>query len=239
MTNMIWIIGGILLAAIALPLTLLVIQQMKRDRLLTRAGLQEHGKMSLPAFLRYLETLFSGLGYRVEKLPARDDGGLDLVLVDGTGRRTAVLARRWKERIDRDAIQRVADGAAYHQCEDTLILTVAGYQNSAIAMAEEIGAFLWGAEDLADAMEKVRTRPSFQPGERGRSSAAAQNSVPAAQQKVFAPLQTPTVDHVSPQTPLCPICRSAMAPRVAAGREIWLCSRFPRCNGARMKDGQP
>lgn len=237
MSSMLWVIGGILLAAVAVPLIVLVTQQLKRERLLTRAGLSEHSKMNLPDFLRYLETLFGGLGYRVEKLPSRDDGGLDLVLVDGTGRRTAVLARRWKERIDRSALQRVAEGAAYHQCEDTLVLSIAGYQNNAIAMAEETGAFLWGAEDLADAMEKVRTRPSFQPAERARTSAAIQSNS-AGQPKQAAALQTPTVDQVTPQTPLCPHCRSAMAPRVAAGREIWLCSRFPRCNGARMKEGQ-
>lgn len=39
----------------------------------------------------------------------------------------------------------------------------------------------------------------------------------------------------SPQAPRCPKCGKPMTPKIALERPIWLCSRFPECNGFIMQ----
>jgi hypothetical protein len=228
-----WPVYLLFLAAVLLPLGFKLRQQLKADRNLQRAGLAHIHRMAWPEFVRYLETLFSGLGYQVERAAGKTDYGVDLILKDGTGRRTAVNARHFKERVDKPALPEVAEGAAFYDCQDTLLITVVGYTNGAINMAEETGALLWDTEDLADAMEKVRTRPSFQASKPARTAAGRETAAAV----VPPPAPAPAVPEApaGPKGPPCPICGKPMEPKLAAGREIWLCSRFPRCNGAQLK----
>lgn len=231
-----WYVYVLFLGAVGLPLGYMWIQASRADRILTRAGLTHVRRMAFPEFIRYLETLFAGLGYQIERPPARTDYGADLILKDGTGRRTAVNARHFKEKVGPDVLSEVAEGAEYFTCQDTLIISVDGFTNKAVDRGEETGAILWDAEDLADAMDKIRARPSFQPREQARpvpaTLAPAAGLMSAARE-----LPLPVAAEASgPSGPPCPVCGKPMEPRLAAGRDIWLCSRFPRCNGAEMRE---
>lgn len=256
-----WPIFVLMAGAIGLPVVYLWVQAVREERLLRRAGLNHARQMPLPDFIRYLETLFTGLGYHVRRTPQRDDYGADLLLKDGTGRQTAINARHFKERIAPEVLREVASGAEHHECEETLVVSIIGFANMTIDDAEETGTILWDASDLADAMEKVRTRPqprlswdeSPAPGDpRGGTpegpnpfaraplapGPAAQSPfspapVAAARQPVPLP---PAPEPQAPSGPPCPICKQPMEAKIAAGREIWLCSRFPRCNGAALRE---
>lgn len=233
-----WPVYVLLLGLIAIPLALVVAGQVKVERLKDRAGLSDLSRMALPEFLKYLTNLFAGLGYQVDRPPAQSAYGADLILTGGTGRRTAVQARHFSERITPEAVRELSEGAGYHRCQDTLLISVRGFAGPAVTMAEETGAMLWDLNDLADAMDKVRSRPSFgalgaDRSGGGRQGERAERAAPSRQAPV---VDLPPPDVRGPSGPPCPICRTPMEPRVAAGREIWLCSQFPRCTGARLKD---
>jgi len=222
-----WYVFVLFLAGVGLPLAYMWVHATRAERLLSRAGLLHVRKMAWPEFLRYLEALYSGLGYQVERPPSREDYGADLILRDGTGRRTAVNARHFKEKVTPEALQEVADGAEYYGCQDTLVVGALGFVNKTIDGSEETGTILWDMDDLADAMDKVRSRPaSFKPREQSLQAPVA------AARELPRPVQE---EPQGPHGPACPICRKPMEAKVAAGRDIWLCSRFPRCNGARMR----
>jgi len=240
-----WPVYVLVLGAIGLPVVYLWVHAVREERLMRRAGLSHGRQMDLPAFIRYLESLFAGLGYHVKRTAQRDQYGADLLLKDGTGRQTAVNARHFKERISPDVLSEVASGAEYHDCEETLVVSTIGFANQTIDAAEETGTILWDMSDLADAMEKVRTRP--QPRLAWDEDPAPLQPAPAAApHSLFAPVAAtrqpavlpPEPEADAPSGPPCPICRQPMEAKVAAGRDIWLCSRFPRCNGATLRETQ-
>jgi hypothetical protein len=263
-----WFIWAIILLVILIPAAIAIAVLTADRRKLARAGLQDVRQMAPAEFVRYLTTLFSGLGYRVEQPGDGGEYGVDLVLTDGTGRRTAVCARHYLTRVDRDEIRAGQDGAEYQRCSDALVVTTAGFTGGAVTMGEETGAILWDAGDLADAMDKVRNRPSFGAGDGARTlaespaagsmtddtppSRAAARRAPGSEGPAYpaqalrpagtVPDQTPTpiaAQPEGPKGPPCPVCGTAMLPREAAGRAIWLCSRFPRCSGAAIRGDSP
>jgi hypothetical protein len=257
-----WFVWAVLGLIIVIPVTIGIAVMAGNERRVGRAGLKHVRQMSLPDFIQYLTTLYDGLGYHVER-PGKGSGdyGVDLILTDGTGRRTAVSARHFQARVGRDEIRALHEGAEYHRCKDALVVTTVGFASAAVAMAEETGAILWDTGDLADAMDKVRARPSFGsgrgglvptdaapaaqgtalPSRLGAGRPAAQAPQPRSPQPALPP-QAPTPIAAEPgeaNGPPCPVCGTPMMAREAAGRGIWLCSRFPRCNGAQMRGEAP
>ncbi|MDF2631111.1 MAG: restriction endonuclease [Symbiobacteriaceae bacterium] len=246
-----WPIYILVAGAIGLPVIYLWVQATREDRLLRRAGLGNGRQTPLPEFIRYLEALFTGLGYHVKRPAQRDDYGADLLLKDGTGRQTAVSARHFKERIGPEVLSEIAEGADHHDCEETLIVSLVGFTNTTLDRAEETGTILWDASDLAEAMGKVRSRPPVQrgaaweadqpQGEPGRGIPEARHSLAALAatrqpMPVAQPIPSAPPEPEPPSGPPCPVCSRPMEPKIAAGREIWLCSRFPRCNGAQLRE---
>jgi hypothetical protein len=226
-----WLYVVLGLVLIGIPVLVLVLRHTGTGRNLTRAGLTDLGNMALADFLRYLTGVFGSLGYQVERVNTRQgDYGVDLVVVDGSGRRTAVNARHFKEPVDTPAIRQLAEGAAYHRCKDTLVVTTAKYSNGAIAAAEETGTMLWDLGDLADAAERMQDKPSFS-ATRGEVAASAASAFGGPQS---APQSQSEED--GPTGPPCPQCNSPTNARLAVGKEIWLCSRFPRCNGGMIRE---
>ncbi|HLN59968.1 MAG TPA: restriction endonuclease [Symbiobacteriaceae bacterium] len=229
----VYLLVGLGLAGV--PVTILLMRRNGSAKTLARAGLTDLGAMELPDFLRYLTTIFNGLGYTVERIPAKGgDPVADLVLVDSTGRRTAVSARHFKNAVDAPVVKQLAENAAQYRCKDALVVTTAKFSNAAIAAAEELGAILWDPADLADAMEKLQASPGFSQS-RSEAAAAAASGGPAGLAAAPAQPQVQELDN-GPKGPPCPYCGSPSVARMAVGKEIWLCSRFPRCNGAVLRE---
>ena len=229
-----WVYLLVGLGFVGVLATILLTRRSGSGKHLARAGLTDVGSMELPDFLRYLTTIFNGLGYTVERIPAKGgDPVADLVLVDGTGRRTVVCARHFKTTVDAPVVKQLAENAAQYRSKDALVVTTAKFSNKAIAAAEELGAILWDPADLADAMEKVQASPGF--GQGRSEAAAAAAGAPAGLATAAAQPEAQPADN-GPKGPPCPYCGSPSVARMAVGKEIWLCSRFPRCNGAVLRE---
>lgn len=239
-------------AAIAVPIVWPLIERLAKElineRRFARAGLTDVKKMTGRDFENYLGHLFRGMGFKVEITPAAGDFGVDLILTDASGKRIAVQAKRWKQRVGNEAVQAVVGGAAYYKCQETMVVTTSGYTPKAVQMARETGTRLWDVRDLADAMDKVRAR-----GTAAQNQVAA-TTTPVAKQTTTAPaprsasapskpgpksaqsLGLPVKPGAAVVSPLCQQCGTQMVRRKVEGRDIWLCGRFPACRGSKTID---
>jgi restriction system protein len=232
-----WQIWVLLALGLVAPLIGKLINEVLDAQRYAKAGLSNVKRMTGRDFEKYLGHLFRGLGYRVELTPESGDYGVDLILTDSTGHRVAVQAKRWKGKVGVKAIQEVLGGSAYYKCHETLVVTTAEFTNQAKIMAGKTETRLWAIDELADAMERVRTsgkvaaarvsaaRPTGQPESRKFVPPVVQ-----AKTATRTPIGTPSMG----STPACPQCDSGMVERRANGRKVWLCSRFPSCKGYRL-----
>jgi|GEM_PF-2178473 len=253
-----WQVYAVILFALSLPLLAKFAEQLRRQRRLERAGLHDLHRMGGEQFDRYLERLFRGLGYQVQRPPGR---GADLVLVSGTGGRTAVLSRHWQEAVDAPVVAKAVEGAEALGCQEVLVVTTVRFRNQAIGAAEKQQVLLWDLADLAGAMVKIGQRqgvrgtvlpdvgqeppggpalpvgPVVSPGARVAPPVPARPVVP--QGSAVAQLRSNPEPGLAASridaSPPCPRCGAPTLARQAAGRSIWLCSRFPKCNGARLR----
>lgn len=210
------------------PLAMRLWREMQEEQRFARAGLKDIKTMSGLDFEKYLERLFRNLGYQVERTPYQGDYGVDLILVHPSGKRTAVQAKRWKGKsVGVEALQQVIGGAAYHKCQETLVVTTSGYTDPAKRMAQETGTKLWGLNELVKAMEGQGKK---------QASQVASKPAPAGRPRAHAATPARGVSHSggpSPAGPLCTLCGSATVKRQVSGKSIWLCSTYPACKGYR------
>jgi hypothetical protein len=123
-----------------------------------RAGLQEIRQMHWREFERFLGHLFEALGHTVQLTPPAGDHGVDLVLTDAAGRRTAVQAKHWRrQKVGEPEVQRTIGGARYYRCEHVMVITTSAYTDEARAFARQTGVELWTLRELGAAMERVRS----------------------------------------------------------------------------------
>ncbi|MGE5485304.1 MAG: restriction endonuclease [Ignavibacteriales bacterium] len=124
-----------------------------------RAGLKDIKRMSGEDFEKYLEHLFRGVGYGVERTPYQGDYGVDLVLTTPKGRRIAVQAKRWKgKKVRVDAVQQVVGGAAHYGCHETIVVATSGYTEQARNLARSNNTRLLGLRELGEYMDQVKAR---------------------------------------------------------------------------------
>lgn len=216
-----------------------------------RLGLDRIRKMSGEEFEGFLAGLFRQMGYKVEQTASQGDFGADLILTDRrTGRRTAVQAKCWndKQTIGVPDLHEVFGGAAFYDCQERLFVSTCRYTEPARVMAQKTGTRLWDLDDLASAIEQVAAGKA--PGTvTGPTRPLPPQPTPVAQSPVSVPARTPQprptpmaqpekapTPSLSPSGPPCPVCGSVMTQRSIAGQLAWLCSRFPKCNGARTID---
>lgn len=103
----------------------------------------------------------------------------------------------------------------------------------------------YGLKELGDAMELARRggTADAQVAASARAPVFRQPASPvppksggtASRADFPKPLGLP-VKRSAGTGPACPECGSPMVARMAGGRPIWLCSRFPGCKGARTKN---
>lgn len=237
-----WQLYAFLAAAIALPLIQRLVEERIEQRRFERAGLADVKRMSWRDFEKYLAHLFRSLGYKVELTPPSGDFGVDLILTDGTGKRIAVQAKRWKnKKVGNDAVQAVVGGAAYYKCSQTIVITTSGYSDQAVKMAKETGTHLWGLKELGDRVERIR-RAGSSPAAHASTSAVATGQLFPAKLAGQAPPKSssrkPTTAPGASTTtihPNCPKCGASMVPHKVEGRNMWVCSKYPGCKGYRPK----
>lgn len=102
-------------------------------------------------FELYLEVLFQALGYGVEQLPASNDFGADLILVNGEVR-IAVQAKRYKGNVGNRAVQMILGAKSYYSCNEAWIVTNSFYTKAAIQMASRTEVRLYDRNGLLQFM---------------------------------------------------------------------------------------
>src|SRR3970282_1616019 len=92
-----WIFVGV----VVLVRALLAVREWRR---LARSGIREIDRMDGKTFEKYLEVLFTRLGFHVERTRYIGDYGADLVVLKD-GKKTIVQAKRSRRRVGVKAIQ--------------------------------------------------------------------------------------------------------------------------------------
>lgn len=235
--------------ALGLGIAVRVVAAETTRRRFARAGLAEVNRMHWREFEKYLQHLFATLGYHAELTPPSGDNGVDVILTDGNGVRTAVQAKRWRKGnlVGSPEVQRTVGGAQYYHCQRVLVVTTSGYTQEAKAFARQTGTELWGPDELADAIEQARSRQGQAPV--AACSTAARHAVPRPAAAGPGPMRSAPVAQPRPAPapqsapvkapatagPACPKCGAPMTARRVNDQAIWLCSRFPQCNGSKLK----
>lgn len=109
-------------------------------------------------FELYLEVLFQALGYGVEQLPASNDFGADLILVNGDVR-IAVQAKRYKGNVGNRAVQMILGAKSYYSCNEAWIVTNSFYTKAAIQMASKTEVRLYDRNGLLQFMTMNQALP--------------------------------------------------------------------------------
>ena len=169
---------------------------------LSKAGIYEVDKMSGQDFENFLMSLFQRLGYKVQNTGKTGDLGSDLI-IEMDGIRTAVQAKRYKQRVGPDAVREVNTVIKPRNCTLGMVVTNSFYTNEAEYLAKQNNIALWDRNDLVNNILK------------SRNVTYSQEVLPATGNR------------------LCPKCNSTMVERTGKYGRFWGCSRFPSCDGTR------
>lgn len=236
--DLVYLLGALVLVAV--PLLAWVIRRLSEEQRKERAGLGNLGALTDAQFDDYVERLFEGLGYRMAEAGGRESLGVDWILTDPRGSRTALQTRRWRQDVGPEAIEQIVGGAVYHRCDDRLVVTTATFTREARRLGQQTGTRLWTLAELAGAVESART---------GTPAIALLQRSPAAEAgpAVVTPHPTTPLDRAvdlvaaatQPEAPArCPRCSKTMVRRSVNGHPVLVCQDFPRCTGARVVPGR-
>jgi hypothetical protein len=223
-----WPVYLLLFLLLAAAMVLVVLLR-SRDKQTGAEGTAAVTQLPASDWQHQLEQVFDALGYRVERPPSRD-ASVDLILTEPGGRRVAVRARHGQEQVGVDGIQQVTTGAGIFRCHETMIITAGSFTRQARQMATQTGTHLWGVADVEAAMAQARAQ-----GKPALPAAIPAGAAPPAG-ALTGPAHRVAAAEQAPRGPVCPHCRAPLQLRSAVGREIWLCSRFPKCNYGVLKE---
>ncbi|OWZ84113.1 restriction endonuclease [Natranaerobius trueperi] len=116
--------------------------------------LENIDQMSGVDFENYLYDFFRSLGYKVKFTRNSADYGVDLILKDKKGIKTAVQAKRYNSNVSIDAVQAVEAGKKYYHCSNAIVITNSHFTKNAVELAHTCKVKLWSREDL------IRTIPN-------------------------------------------------------------------------------
>jgi restriction system protein len=125
-----------------------------RWRLIARSGLKDIDGMSGRDFERYLEFLFSKLGFKVQQTAAHGDFGADLV-ASSRGERVVIQAKRYRRKVGVKAVQEAVAAKGYYSCDKATVVTNSSFTRQAATLAHRNGVSLWDRNRLAKAMASV------------------------------------------------------------------------------------
>lgn len=186
-----------------LAITVIGASKLYHQYKLSKAGIYEVDKMSGQDFENFLMSLFQRLGYKVQHTGKTGDLGSDLI-IEMDGIRTAVQAKRYKQRVGPDAIREVNTVIKPRNCTLGMVVTNSYYTNEAEYLAKQNNIVLWDRNDLVNNILKSRNQTTTN-----------EAILPAT------------------GNPLCPKCNSPMVKRTGKYGEFWGCTRFPSCDGTK------
>lgn len=124
---------------------------------LSKSGIHEIDRMDGKTFEKYLECLFEGLGYKVERTRYVGDYGGDLV-TRKDGIKTVIQAKRHKNRVGVRAIQEAVAAKGFYDCQKAMVVTNSYFTNEARQLANKNDVELWDKKLLSNAMLKMKEK---------------------------------------------------------------------------------
>ncbi|MGE5371702.1 MAG: restriction endonuclease [Solirubrobacterales bacterium] len=126
---------------------------------LAESGIDQIDGMSGKTFEKYLEVLFTKLGYKVERTQYIGDYGADLI-TSKNGVKTVIQAKRYKNKVGIKAVQEAVAAKGKYGCTKAMVVTNSFYTNQAIELAKANAVELWNRDDLVRALLSVKDTPA-------------------------------------------------------------------------------
>jgi len=178
-------------------------------------------------FERLLALYFRDQGYTVNEVGVGgNDGGVDLVIIDRRGEKTAVQAKCYSDHnlVPVMTVRELVGAKRNHDCILSLLVTTSDLTAPTKKEAEQFKVDYWHG---ALVEQKLKAWGKWQPSKKRRpvekSKTAVKSEIMKARQEVAAGLSTVTCK-----------CSAPMVRRKSKqGAEFWGCSNFPRCRNTR------
>lgn len=103
-----------------------------------------------------ISLVMSRIGYVVEKTPPSGDQGVDLVAHSGTTKIAIQCKLYTGNHVGNDAVQQVYAGMAFYGCDESWVVSNAGYTQSAKQLAKKLGVRLLHHDQLPDILPQKR-----------------------------------------------------------------------------------
>lgn len=183
-------------ALIALVVVAKFIYQWHESRRLAASGILDIDKMDGRTFEKYLEVLFTKLGYIVMRTRYVGDYGADLI-TEKNGIKTIIQAKRYKGKVGVKAVQEAVAAKGYYDCAESMVVTNSEYTKQAIELARANGVILWNRKDLVKALLAAKSSTGRQEDDAVAKTAAGTEGIET--------VNTPDC---------CAVCGQTVSPRV-------------------------
>ena len=121
----------------------------RRAILLHQLAAADLDRISPLAFEHHCAEVLRLQGWRCRTTKASGDFGVD-VLAERQGLKVAIQVKKWRGRVDLSAVQQAATGAAMYGASAAAVVSVSGYQPSAVRLARANRVVLLSYNDLFD-----------------------------------------------------------------------------------------
>lgn len=150
------VLAGLAVILVAVSPIMIVVWRARRRRL-AKSGIDDIDRMGGQVFERYLEVLFDGLGYNVERTRFVGDFGGDLVIRKGAVK-TVVQAKRYTKSVGVKAVQEAVAAKGYYDCAQAMVVSNSSYTRQAKELAWKNDVVLWDRTILISKLVKVNAR---------------------------------------------------------------------------------
>lgn len=134
LTFSLFLIASFAVVAISLIVAFLLVSAKHKNNLLRDSGIQEIDQMTGHEFERYLEVLYTRLGYIAKVTKGSGDNGADLILQQGS-KRIVVQTKRYRKKIGIKAVQEVRASMDYYHAVEGWVVSNSHYTDAAIELA--------------------------------------------------------------------------------------------------------
>ncbi|MFD2115603.1 restriction endonuclease [Paenibacillus yanchengensis] len=183
-------------------------------------------QLSGAEFERLLALYFRDQGYKVEEVGVGgNDGGVDLVIIDQRGEKTAIQAKCYADhnKIGVSVVRELVGAKRNHDCILSLLITTSDLTGPAKKEADQFKVEYWHG-GLLD--HKLRAWGKWQPDVNKRKNKVSTESLARAEIQT-AQLQTAATKDV------CSCGAKLVLRKSREGKQFYGCSTFPKCRVTR------
>lgn len=106
-------------------------------------------------FEDYLYYIYKQHGYKVKKTPRTGDFGVDLILIDRSGEKIAIQAKRWKSNVGVKAVQEIVAGRIHYNCDRAVVVTNSYFTKAAIKLANSNNVELVNRDQISKFIKRI------------------------------------------------------------------------------------